>query len=142
MSKIDCRPAHETRVFVVDPDYLIASTLAIILQQTGFETKFFTDPQEALQAARTEAPQLIISEALLHQLSGIDLAIQVQQICPECKVLLTSYLHDSAHVLVEAARAEGHEFELLPKPVDPAKLLIKVQNMTGSAPLAQRAMED
>jgi DNA-binding NtrC family response regulator len=141
-SKFNLRLAHETLVFVVDTDYLIASTLAIILQQTGFETKFFTDPQEALQAVRTEAPRLLISEALLPQLSGIDLAILVQHDCPECKVLLTSYLPDAAHEMVEAARAVGYEFELLSKPVDPAKLLIKVQDMIGCASRAQRATDD
>jgi DNA-binding NtrC family response regulator len=64
-------------------------------------------------------------------LSGIDLAIQVREHCPECKVLLFSGQAATASVL-ETARAEGYKFELLLKPVHPSDLLIRIRNLTES----------
>ena len=56
----------------------------------GFYATAFTHPLAALQAARLEAPDLLISDVVMPELSGIDPAIQVKQRCPDCKVLLFS----------------------------------------------------
>jgi PleD family two-component response regulator len=41
------------RVFVVDDDSVIASTLATILRMHGLKVRFFVDPLEALEASRS-----------------------------------------------------------------------------------------
>jgi FixJ family two-component response regulator len=66
------------------------------------------------------------------ELSGIDLAIKVQECCPECKILLFSGQAATAHLL-EVAHARGHDFELLLKPIHPADLLSKIQKVTQSS---------
>jgi PleD family two-component response regulator len=68
------------RIFVVDDEPLIASTLAAILQMNGFSAKFFTCPQAALKAARLKAPDLVISDVMMPGFSGIDLAIQMKAV--------------------------------------------------------------
>jgi DNA-binding NtrC family response regulator len=118
------------RVFVVDDEPVIASSLAIILGQLGFEAKSFTEPLEALNAALSEAPDLLISDVVMPVLSGIDLAIQMQERCPNCKVLLFSGQSATAGML-ESARALGHNFELLLKPVHPKDLLREIRKVTG-----------
>jgi FixJ family two-component response regulator len=70
------------------------------------------------------------------ELSGIDLAIQLRECCPNCKVLLFSGQASTAHLL-DAARANGHDFELLLKPVHPAGLLMKIRNWTETEPSPQ-----
>jgi DNA-binding NtrC family response regulator len=121
---------RQLRVFVVDDEDIIASSLAMILRfQGGFHATSFNDPLEALRAAKVEAPDLLISDVVMPQLSGIDLAIQIQEACPKCKVLLFSGQAATAHLL-ESARAEGHNFELLLKPVHPADLLAKIQDLS------------
>jgi CheY-like chemotaxis protein len=52
------------RIFVVDDEPVIASTLAAILQMNGFSAKFFTCPLGALAAARLKAPNLLISDVV------------------------------------------------------------------------------
>lgn len=74
--------------FVVDDEKIIAKTLAMILRQSGFDAKFFADPAKAFCAAVTEAPDLLLSDVMISQLSGIDLAIAIRENCPECRVLL------------------------------------------------------
>ena len=61
------------RVFVVDDEPVIASTLAAILRMNGFSARFFTCPLEALAAARSESPDLVISDVAMPGISGIDL---------------------------------------------------------------------
>lgn len=64
-------------------------------------------------------------------LSGIELAIQVREHCPECKVLLYSGQAATANLL-EIAGANGHGFEVLSKPVHPADLLAEVRSLDES----------
>lgn len=125
-------------VFVVDDEPVIASSLAIILRQVGFDTKFFTEPLEALRAASSEAPDLLISDVVMPLLSGIELAIQMQERCPNCKVLLFSGQASTADML-DSARAKGHNFELLLKPVHPKDLLREIQKVTGDRQQVIRA---
>ena len=124
------RSPKQLRVFVVDDEDVIASSLAMILRlQGGIHATAFTDPLKALQYAYLEAPDLLITDVVMPQMSGVDLAIQLCEICPDCKVLLFSGQGATADLL-EAARATGHTFELLLKPVHPANLLASIQALT------------
>lgn len=62
-------------------------------------------------------------------LSGIELAIQVREHCPNCKVLLFSGQAATSNLL-EIAKANGQDFEVLLKPVHPADLLARIRNLT------------
>lgn len=78
------------RVFVVHDEFVIASSLAAILCHQGFDARSFTDPLRALSAAASEPPQLLISDFSMPLLSGSELASQVREYSPACKVLLFS----------------------------------------------------
>jgi DNA-binding NtrC family response regulator len=124
------RLQQQPTVFVVDDEDVIATSLAMILRlQGGLRARAFSKPFEALAAARLEAPDLLISDVVMPDLSGIDLAILVQEYCPDCKVLLFSGQAATVHLL-EAAAKSGHDFEVLSKPVHPSDLLIRIQNLT------------
>jgi CheY-like chemotaxis protein len=117
-------------VFVVDDEQIIALTLAAILRQSGFVATAFSNPLEALERARVEAPDLLISDVVMPELSGIDLAIQLTADCPNCKVLLFSGQAATADLL-EKARSAGHDFVLLAKPVHPTDLLAALQKLSA-----------
>lgn len=117
-------------VFVVDDQPVIAYTLAAILQMHGFSAKYFTSPLEALAAARAKSPDLLISDVEMPGLCGIDLAIQMKAQYPTCKILLFSGRPSTADLL-DAARARGHNFDLLLKPVHPRVLLSEIWKQVG-----------
>jgi CheY-like chemotaxis protein len=122
------------RVFVVDDEHVIASTLAAILKLHGYSAAFFTSPLEALAAARSRAPDLLISDVVMPGLSGVDLAIQIKAQCPECKILLFSG-QATTQDLLKDARGQGHAFQLLQKPVDPSVMLVRIDALaTWSSP--------
>ncbi len=119
------------RVLVVDDEPVIASTLAAILQMHGFSAKFFTSPLEALAAARAKSPDLLISDVEMPRLSGIDLAIRIKALYPACKILLFSGQPSNLDLL-DSARAQGHDFDLLLKPVPPPELLAEIRKRIRS----------
>jgi DNA-binding NtrC family response regulator len=117
-----------SRVFVVDDEHLIASTLAVILNMNGFSARPFTRPLEALAAAQSDAPDLLISDVAMQGLSGIDLAIQIRARHPECKILLFSGQAATLDLLADA-RNQGHHFRLLLKPIFPTDLLFEIDKI-------------
>lgn len=109
-------------IYVVDDEKIIAETLATILNRAGFIASAFHDPKAALNAAASRAPDLLISDVMMPEMTGVELAIQMRQANPGCQVLLfsgNSFKED----LVETARRDGHDFEILAKPVHPIDLL-------------------
>jgi DNA-binding NtrC family response regulator len=121
---------REPKVYVVDDEKMIADTLALILNQSGFAASAFDNPREALTAASfAPPPDLLISDIVMPEMSGIELAIQIRQVYPRCKVLLFSG-QSATYDQLETARGRGYEFEVLMKPVHPADLLVKVRART------------
>jgi DNA-binding NtrC family response regulator len=121
----------KSRIFVVDDEPIIASTLATILRMNGFDALSFTQPQEALRAAREKAPDLLISDVIMPEISGVDLAILMLKLCPGCKILLFSGQAATANLLQDA-REKGHNFELLAKPIHPAEFLLKIKAVSAT----------
>jgi len=125
-------PGKILRVSVVDDEVLIAWSFVMVLCNHGFDASFFTEPLQAIQAARYYAPDLLISEVSMPVLSGIEMAYEVQKQCPNCKVLLLAGHPDTADLLT-ASQANGHTFEVLPKPIHPTALMRVIQATLGLA---------
>jgi DNA-binding NtrC family response regulator len=120
------RTQNALRVFAVDDEPTIAWSMARILRSQGYDASAFTNPEEALHAAQSDRPDLLLSDVAMPRLSGIDLAIQVRRLYPACKILLITGQAGTPNLLDEA-REQGHPFELLAKPVHPENLLFKIR---------------
>jgi CheY-like chemotaxis protein len=115
------------KVLVADDERVIADTLVIILNQHGFEATAAYSGRKAVELAETLRPDMLISDVIMPDLSGIDAAISVRQMLPSCKILLFSGQAATADLL-DKARSQGHEFEILAKPVHPQDLLAKLRS--------------
>jgi CheY-like chemotaxis protein len=113
-------------VLVVDDERVIADTLATILNQNGFEASAVYTGTAAVDSARSSHPDLVISDVIMQDMNGIEAAIRIRQMLPTCKILLFSGQAATADLL-EKARAQGHQFEILAKPVHPQDLLAKLK---------------
>jgi len=114
------------KVLVADDEKVIADTLAIILNQNGFDASAVYTGTAAVEKARAVKPDLLISDVIMPDMNGIDAAIQIRGFLPGCKILLFSGQAATADLL-ENARQRGHEFEILAKPVHPQDLLEKLK---------------
>jgi len=111
---------------VVDDERVIADTLSIILNQNGYEATAVYSGIAAVDRARELKPELVISDVIMQDMNGIEAAIRIREILPNCKILLFSGQAATADLL-ERARTQGHEFEILAKPVHPQDLLAKLR---------------
>ena len=110
------------KILVVDDQRVIADTLTAILNTTGCSASAVYSGEEAMEAIRADVPDLLITDICMPGMNGIELGVHVRQHYPKCKVLLFSG-HSSAAHLIEEARAKGHDFTLLHKPIHPRDLL-------------------
>ena len=114
------------KVLVVDDERIIADTLAMILNQSGFEARAVYSGEKALELAATFRPDMLISDVIMADLNGIEAAIRIRFLLPGIRILLFSGQAATADLL-EKARKDGYEFDILAKPVHPQDLLNKLR---------------
>ena len=119
---------YSQTVFVVDDEPGTALIIAAILNASGFQATAFTDAEKVMQAAESCCPSILISDVLMPQMNGIELAIRFKAAYPKCKILLFSgYAY--ANRLMEVATKQGHAFTLMSKPILPKDLVAAVAKL-------------
>ncbi|MGB7267817.1 MAG: response regulator [Terracidiphilus sp.] len=116
---------HRPRVLVVDDECAIADTIAKILSLSGFPAIAAYDGNGALDTALLRPPEMLITDVVLPGMNGVELAITIKRIYPDCKILLFSGQASTSDLLATAHHA-GHRFTLLNKPIPPQDLLAMV----------------
>ncbi len=114
--------AYRPVVLVVDDESAIADTLTEILSRSGYAAMASYDGNDALETALLTPPEMLITDVILPGMSGVELAITMRRIFPDCKILLFSGQASTADLLA-SAKSQGHHFTLLSKPVHPRDLL-------------------
>jgi DNA-binding response OmpR family regulator len=107
---------------------MITESLSLILGREGFDVAGFTNPLEAMEHMQANPPDLLISDIMMPELSGIDLAIRTAESLPDCSILLVSAAPEE---MLHRARAGGYDFRLLQKPLHPKDLLHEI-NLLGA----------
>ena len=115
------------KVLVADDEHTIADTLAVILTKEGFETRAVYSGEAAVEMAEHFRPNMLITDVVMGGISGVDAAIKIDAMLPDCKILLFSGQATTVDLL-EKARTQGHEFEIIAKPVHPGDLLARLRN--------------
>lgn len=118
------------RVFVVDDDEIIAETLSEIFARNGLTVESFSNPLDALDAASKACPHVLVSDVVMPQLSGVELAMRYKKICPSGIVLLIS-AQASTVDLLEPARRNGYSFPLYGKPINPRELISEIRKFAA-----------
>ena len=126
--------ATRRTILVVDDEHVIADSLVAILNQSGFSASAAYDAESAIDLISARVPDLLISDVCMPGMNGVELAIQVCERFPGCKVLLFSG-HAGSTPLLEEARKKGYDFDFLSKPVHPRDLLARL-NWVGDCPEA------
>jgi len=110
------------KVLVLDDEHVIADSVAAILNSSGFEAIARYDGHSALQFIQSECPDILLSDVVMPQLNGIEVAKSVRTHCPGTRIVLISGNANTPNLL-QHATAEGAPFELLAKPIHPVHLL-------------------
>jgi CheY-like chemotaxis protein len=116
------RQTPAPRILVVDDEVLIADTIVQILNRNGFIAEAAYGGAQAIEMARRACPELVLSDVLMPHIDGVEVAIQISQLCPDTRIVLFSGQAATLEIL-SRARARGYTFELLPKPIHPTQLI-------------------
>lgn len=113
------------RILVVDDERTIADTLTMIFRAAGYETLAAYNGLRGLEAARELRPDLILSDVMMPGMDGVSMAIEIRKSLPEVAVLFFSGQATTLDLLHQAEE-NGFRFELLPKPISPRDILLKI----------------
>jgi two-component system cell cycle sensor histidine kinase/response regulator CckA len=121
-------PKGGETVLIVEDDSALRTVACRALQQCGYEVIVASDGAEALeQCSRHEGGlELVVTDMVMPEMSGVELAESIALRYPEIKVLLMSgYTRD------ETARRgiASERYAFLEKPFTPAKLAAKVREL-------------
>ena len=104
MTETPAEAVSRRRVIVVDDEQVIANTLAIILNNAGFEARRVFSGEEAVELLETFSPDVLIVDVIMSGITGIEVAIIVRDKLPECEILLFSGQAATSDLLDEPGR--------------------------------------
>lgn len=113
---------RQRRVLVVDDETLIADSVAMILNRNGYSAEARYSGTTALESVQERCPDIIVSDVVMPDFNGIQLAKAVRSLCPAARIVLFSGNVDASSLLDDASM-EGYFFEILAKPIHPLSLL-------------------
>lgn len=114
-------------VLVVDDEPLIADTLCAILREHGFVADKAYSGEEALRLVDERRPDIVLTDVLMPNMSGVDMAIEIQDRLPGTRIVLLSGQAATAELMRRAAD-QGYNFELLAKPIHPEDLIARLKH--------------
>ncbi len=122
-----------TRILLVEDSRTVAVFAQSLLEDMGCEVMHAKDAEEALLAVEHEPREfdIVFSDIVMPGLSGLELAARIRERKPCLPILLATGYSEAA------ARGEGSEFPILPKPYKRESLSRKLsETMAASAALA------
>jgi CheY-like chemotaxis protein len=122
---------QKPRILVADDQRVVADMLVTILQQHGYETTAVYGGRLAVEKARQWRPALFLSDVSMPEVDGIQAAIEIHAMLPECRILLFSGDRSCVDV-VQEARLRGHSFEFLEKPILSTALLKRIRGLRAA----------
>jgi CheY-like chemotaxis protein len=120
---------RKINILVVDDEPLVADSLAQVLNMVGFNASSRYSGCQAIEQASAAPFDVLISDVVMEGMTGIDAAIEIRQLLPNCKVLLVSGNNRTGDLLKDAFQL-GHNFDILAKPVHPTVIIDRLKVLT------------
>ena len=79
-------------VFVVDDDPMMASLIGATIESAGYRVRVFVDGMDAVTAAQTLPPDILLVDLTMPQLSGAETMVRIRKLRPALPVLVISGL--------------------------------------------------
>jgi DNA-binding NtrC family response regulator len=120
--------AGSRKILIVDDEGKVTETLGLIFSTRGYEVRVACSAEQAIETLAEWKPDLAIVDVMLPQMNGIEFGIALKSNYPECHLLLFSG-HPDTGALLDGAREQGHNFDILAKPLKPSYILSAVYNL-------------
>jgi DNA-binding response OmpR family regulator len=114
------------RLLVADDDRDIRDLVAFKLEQAGYEVQAVQDGVAALDAARADAPALVVLDVMMPGLSGVDVTRELRADPRTASVPIILLTARAQEADVESGFATGAD-DYVVKPFSPRELVSRVQ---------------
>ncbi len=116
--------AHRTKILIVDDEAAMREVLEMRLQEWGFDVKLAGDGLEGKELAESYDPDIVITDVIMPQISGLDLLRSLKAGYSDRPIILIT-AQASIDLAVEAMKEGAQDF--VTKPLDYPKLRVILQ---------------
>ncbi|RME23856.1 MAG: sigma-54-dependent Fis family transcriptional regulator [Deltaproteobacteria bacterium] len=109
------------RILVVDDDRAVRSALRVNLGKAGWEVQLARDGAEAVDCLRSRPVDVVLSDVMMPNMTGLELLRVVRERWPETRVVMMTG-HGSVPDAVEAMKAGADDYVI--KPISRDELLV------------------
>jgi len=117
-------PKHGRRILIIDDEEGVRSSLSLILDDEGYETRTAQDAASALELAHAERFQVILCDVRMPRRSGLDLLPELRTAQPDAVLLVMSAFGDVEQVVTAVQRGAA---DYLAKPFQADELLLTIR---------------
>lgn len=133
-----CSMNMSKRLLLVDDEPLILSAIKRALSGLKLELATFSSPLDALEHARNNQPNLVISDQRMPDMEGTELLTHIRDLWPDCQCMLLS-AHQDFDAVAEAFNQKIIS-RYISKPWDDEELFFIVQRVLENTPLKKELM--
>ncbi len=116
-------------VLVVDDDPTVAEVVATYLRRAGHRVRHAADGYEAVAAAETRLPDLVVLDLMLPGLDGMEVHQRIREMGPVPVIMLTARGDESDRILGLETGADDY----VTKPFSPRELVLRAQSVLSRA---------
>ena len=121
------------RVLIVDDDHLVADTLKLIFEKSGFDAKVAYSAEQALQCARKFVPHLLLCDITMPGRDGLALVHDMTRELPSCRIIVLTGFYSNVKSVREQSSKLSRPVGILTKPCQPSELLRQANAILTSA---------
>ncbi|HKW76308.1 MAG TPA: sigma-54 dependent transcriptional regulator, partial [Terriglobales bacterium] len=114
----------KVRLLIVDDHQSIRKLCMTVGGSLGFQCTEAESAQAALASLETDAPDLILADLMMPNMSGLEFLPRVKQLLPRCEVAIMTG-HASIETAVQAMRLGAYDYITKPFRIDELKLLLQ-----------------
>ena len=121
------------RVLIVDDDTMVADTLTLIFQKSGWDVRVCYSAKDGFECAREFKPNLLLCDLIMPGSNGLTLVEDVTRELPACRVLVLTGFYANLNAVERRAQELSRPVGILTKPCLPSELLREANAMLAIA---------
>jgi CheY-like chemotaxis protein len=135
--------AAPVRILIVDDHELIGIAFVEALRDAGYQAHAEQSALEAVRMAEQCPFDVVLTDLLMPEMSGIEVCRAIKRACPKTRVVLMSGHPEAIWADRDAFLSAGGHAEILSKPIRIGTLLDVMQQFVSSAsPVDDASAED
>ncbi len=111
-------------IYVIDDEKLAREGIALVLNKE-YRVKTFASAEAAIDAVKSEPPDLVLLDIGLPGISGIEALVQIKQLYPEMIVIMITAYED---VMTVVSAMKSGAYDYVTKPLQMDALMVNVRN--------------